>query len=724
MRGRVILAALLIGACATATLSAQFTVNGVFSGTFTPTPPETVTGSATGIGQTAATLQGTGDPNGNTTTGRFDWGLTTAYGSVTPDQDLGAGLSPVAIGGGSLTGLTCATTYHFRTVVSSIGGTIFGGDASFETSACPIPPAAPTITTGTADTISTTGAILRGTGNPNGSPTTAAFNWGMTTGYGSTTPSQALGTGSSPVVIDGGGLSTLTCGMTYHFRATGTNAGGTTNGTDATFSTAMCPAPPGRRLLTTTDFSYLGYYNVTIAGASLNGLAYRYVGGDLRFLGLRIGGATLWEFSIAGKNYGDTVTTTTNIWSNIGGDAGQSHNGIWINPDDGKLWSLGTIDYSSVTEPTKLWTRTLNSDGTISNLHGRISLTSISPKRMYGGCQKIAPSFKVSYSVTQSYVCGWGGYTSLMAQSGAASMGLSSYAIPDPANYANNTSIPTNEFKILADHSSGTSGGDWYTHGASGVPTVRDRGSRVTLPKNYYDGGDNRANPTGPTTSTVSTSGTAVTRTGSGVFQTWWVGLTVRIPGSAGTPYTVASVADSSHLVLMSSAGVQTNVGMYTPDTVPTFDPIVSTAYWTSPTPHGDGRWVWGDSYYQTGMWIDGSNRYGMVTIGALCSGKCWYANSTLNSQNRVAELHIFDPAQFGEVLAGTRAVWDVQPTNMGQLTLPGLGAGGTGNGAAGNITGATYNPTLQRAYLLSCGPPLAPGPICRLYVYQVNDAP
>ena len=59
--------------------------------------------------------------------------------------------------------------------------------------------------------------------------------------------------------------------------------------------------------------------------------------------------------------------------------------------------------------------------------------------------------------------------------------------------------------------------------------------------------------------STVNTSGTAVTWTAGGVFitGTGWVGLSVNINGLY---YTVASVTDNHHLVLVTGAGVQTGV--------------------------------------------------------------------------------------------------------------------------------------------------------------------
>jgi photosystem II stability/assembly factor-like uncharacterized protein len=202
------------------------------------TPPTVVTGAASGVGFTTATLNGTANPNGASTTGQFQYGLTTSYGSTTPVQNLGSGSVAVAIGGGGLTGLTCNTPYHFRATATNMGGTTAGLDATFTTTACPPPPS---VVTGVASGIFARGATLTGTANPNGAPTTAYFQYGLTTSYGSTTLAVNLGSGSAPVTIGNGAIAGLTCNTLYHFRAVATNAGGTTTGSDATFTTLTSP---------------------------------------------------------------------------------------------------------------------------------------------------------------------------------------------------------------------------------------------------------------------------------------------------------------------------------------------------------------------------------------------------------------------------------------------------------------------------------------------------
>src|SRR2546428_7801616 len=130
----------------------------------------------------------------------------------------------------------------------------------FTTAACP----PPTVVTAGASAIGAFGATLNGTANPNTAATTAQFEYGLTAAYGSTTPVQTMGSGNAALAIGGGSLTGLACNTLYHFRAVATNPNGTTNGSDATFTTAVCPPPT----VVTGAASAIGAF-----GATLNGTA-------------------------------------------------------------------------------------------------------------------------------------------------------------------------------------------------------------------------------------------------------------------------------------------------------------------------------------------------------------------------------------------------------------------------------------------------------------------
>jgi hypothetical protein len=102
---------------------------------------------------------------------------------------------------------------------------------------------APTATTGAPSGLTPATATLAGTVNPNGLPTTVAFDYGTSTAYGSSTPPQDVGTGTAGVDVSAA-LSGLRGGTTYHYRVVAANASGTDAGADRTFTTPVAPARP------------------------------------------------------------------------------------------------------------------------------------------------------------------------------------------------------------------------------------------------------------------------------------------------------------------------------------------------------------------------------------------------------------------------------------------------------------------------------------------------
>ena len=95
--------------------------------------PTVTTGNATNVTQTSARLHGTVKPNNEATTYHFEYGTTTAYGTVTPEQapiQPGAGNTPVYADIGSL---APGTVYHYRLVGTNPSGSIPGKDHTFTT---------------------------------------------------------------------------------------------------------------------------------------------------------------------------------------------------------------------------------------------------------------------------------------------------------------------------------------------------------------------------------------------------------------------------------------------------------------------------------------------------------------------------------------------------------------------------------------------------------------
>lgn len=96
-------------------------------------PPEATTAAATNTGSTSATLNGIVNANNSLTAVTFEYGTTNSYGkTVTASQSplTGSTATNVSV---NITGLTAGTTYHFRVVASSAGGTVNGNDLTFTT---------------------------------------------------------------------------------------------------------------------------------------------------------------------------------------------------------------------------------------------------------------------------------------------------------------------------------------------------------------------------------------------------------------------------------------------------------------------------------------------------------------------------------------------------------------------------------------------------------------
>jgi uncharacterized repeat protein (TIGR03803 family) len=192
--------------------------------------PVVTTVAATSVSSNSATLNADVNPEGHAAGYWFQYGTTTSYGSVTATNSAGSGTSQVNVNI-AINNLAQGTKYNFRVAATNSSGTSFGGNLTFTTTAH-----APVVTTGTATSITMTGATLQGTANPNGASAAAWFEYGTTTNYGKFSTTNALGTGTNgvPVSINIAGLSPQT---TYHFQLVSTNIAGQKFGGDAVFTT-------------------------------------------------------------------------------------------------------------------------------------------------------------------------------------------------------------------------------------------------------------------------------------------------------------------------------------------------------------------------------------------------------------------------------------------------------------------------------------------------------
>ncbi len=201
----------------------------------------------------------------------------------------------------SITNLVGGTTYFIRAYATNSSGTGYGMALSFTTlGQSPLP----IITSPTP--ISATEVRLNGSVNPNYLSTTVTFEYGTSTGYGSTaTANQSPLTGSTETSVSATITGLTAGGTTYHVRIKAVNSLGTTYSNDITFTT-LGEAP---------SVSTLPATNPSVSSAQLNG----YV--NANYLPTTV----TFEYGTT-TNYGNTisaspssVTGSINVNANISG---------------------------------------------------------------------------------------------------------------------------------------------------------------------------------------------------------------------------------------------------------------------------------------------------------------------------------------------------------------------------------------------------------------------
>jgi phosphodiesterase/alkaline phosphatase D-like protein len=241
------------------------TVGGVASANFARftdpvVAPVAVTGAASPVTSTSATLAGTINPGGAPVSYTFEYGPSTSFGSNSGFASAGSGTSDVPVAA-TLSGLTPDTTYYYRAVAKDGSGvSYFGSVSTFDTG----PGGAPIVVTGAASAVTNTGATLSGTVDPHGRQTAFTFEYGTSFATSGTTLISAVdnedaGNGPRTVSLPIGGLAPDT---TYFYRLVASNASGTAMGAVTTFMTG----PGGAPLVTTGAASAITASGTTLAG--------------------------------------------------------------------------------------------------------------------------------------------------------------------------------------------------------------------------------------------------------------------------------------------------------------------------------------------------------------------------------------------------------------------------------------------------------------------------
>jgi hypothetical protein len=212
--------------------------------------PDVLTGQASGLTTTTATLQGTVNPNSTTLTDcHFAYVAEALYnpsepdpyaaGQTVPCASLPVGSSPEPVSA-DVSGLTPSTVYHFRLSAANSNGAVTGVDGTFATG--------PGIVSTSAANLTASAADLRAQIEPRGLDTTYHFEYGTSVAYGQRTL-ESVSIGSDAQVHSvSAHIQGLAAGTTYHYRVVASNATapGGIPGPDRTFTTpASAGGTPG-----------------------------------------------------------------------------------------------------------------------------------------------------------------------------------------------------------------------------------------------------------------------------------------------------------------------------------------------------------------------------------------------------------------------------------------------------------------------------------------------
>ncbi|HKB50742.1 MAG TPA: hypothetical protein VKC63_04875 [Solirubrobacterales bacterium] len=212
-------------------------------------PPSATANPASGVAQLGATLNATVNAKGHAVlecgfeyTDEADF-LSNEFANASglPCSKLPDGSANTAVLTGA-SGLSPSTAYRYRVTATSNGGSVTSGNQVFET----LPAVPPTVTMEPTLSVTQTAATLKGKVNPHGgSVSSCRFEFGTDLSYGNVAPCPTLPGTVTTEVMEGGNLTGLTPGTTYHSRLVVSTNAGTSAGSDAEFTTVSASIPPG-----------------------------------------------------------------------------------------------------------------------------------------------------------------------------------------------------------------------------------------------------------------------------------------------------------------------------------------------------------------------------------------------------------------------------------------------------------------------------------------------
>ena len=209
------------------------------------------------------------------------------------------------------------------TLIKASDGNLYGTTEDGGANSCgavfkiaiPAPLQAPTVTTGAASSVTGTSATLGGSVNPNGADTQVWFLYGTNNSLigASSTPRQDMGSGTASAAFNAA-VTGLGANTTYYFQAWASSAGGTSEGSIVSFTTAAGTASYTVSGTVTLSGSGLAGVTITVSGSG-NASITTTSSGTYAFVGTAGGSYTVTP-SLAGYTFTPPSATFNNLSAN------------------------------------------------------------------------------------------------------------------------------------------------------------------------------------------------------------------------------------------------------------------------------------------------------------------------------------------------------------------------------------------------------------------------